>query len=72
MTGKAKEWDVPLFLGEFGAPAGANRGLEYVDMLYRRLDDGFHSGAHCAPVHERHCWPRQGDGHGRAWAQRTG
>jgi endoglycosylceramidase len=46
MTGKAKEWGVPLFLGEFGAPAGTNRGLDYLDMIYRRLDEGFHSGAH--------------------------
>ncbi|MBM4377049.1 MAG: cellulase family glycosylhydrolase [Deltaproteobacteria bacterium] len=46
MTGKAAEWNVPLFLGEFGAPPNAHRGLDYVDMLYRRLDDGFHSGAH--------------------------
>lgn len=45
MTGKAAEWDVPLFLGEFGAPPNAHRGLDYVDMLYRRLDEGFHSGA---------------------------
>jgi len=46
MLGKAQEWGVPMFLGEFGAPAGTTRGLDYIDMMYRRLDEGFHSGAH--------------------------
>jgi MYXO-CTERM domain-containing protein len=46
MTSKASEWNVPFFLGEFGAPAGTERGLDYVDMLYDRLDEGFFSSAH--------------------------
>lgn len=45
MNGKAAEWNAPLFLGEFGAPGPAENGLAYVDMLYRRLDEGLTSGA---------------------------
>lgn len=45
MLGKAEEWGVPLFLGEFGAPGPAEEGAAYVDMLYRRLDEGLASGA---------------------------
>jgi endoglycosylceramidase len=45
MNGKAEEWGVPLFLGEFGAPGPAEEGAAYVDMLYRRLDEGLASGA---------------------------
>jgi endoglycosylceramidase len=45
MLGKAAEWNAPLFLGEFGASGPAEDGLPYVDMLYRRLDDGLASGA---------------------------
>jgi endoglycosylceramidase len=48
MTGKAAEWEVPLFVGELGAPAESEGALDYVDMLYRRLDEGFHSSAHWA------------------------
>lgn len=45
MNGKAEEWGVPLFLGEFGAGGPTEDGLLYVDMLYRRLDEGLASGA---------------------------
>lgn len=45
MNGKAEEWGVPLFLGEFGAPGPTEDGAEYMDMLYRRLDEGLASGA---------------------------
>lgn len=48
MTGKAAEWGAPLFVGELGAPAESEGALDYVDMLYRRLDEGFHSSAHWA------------------------
>jgi endoglycosylceramidase len=45
MTAKANEWGVPLFLGEFGAPAGARRTGDYVSCLYDRLDLALGSGA---------------------------
>ncbi|MEE2829267.1 MAG: cellulase family glycosylhydrolase [Myxococcota bacterium] len=45
MTGKAEEWNVPLFLGEFGAHADTINGAAYVDLQYERLDDHFASGA---------------------------
>jgi len=45
MTGKADEWNAPLFLGEFGAPAEATNGDVYVDALYRHLNDHLASGA---------------------------
>ena len=45
MTGKAEEWNVPLFLGEFGAHADTLNGPAYVDLQYERLDDHFASGA---------------------------
>lgn len=45
MNGKADAWDVPLFLGEYGAPGPAEEGLAYVDMLARRLDEDLRSGA---------------------------
>jgi endoglycosylceramidase len=38
MKAKADAWNVPLFLGEFGAPIGALRGPEYIDAFYRELD----------------------------------
>ena len=43
MTQKASEWNVPLLVGEFGAPAGTWNGLAYVDLQYERLDDNLAS-----------------------------
>jgi endoglycosylceramidase len=45
MVGTAEAWGVPLFLGELGAPAEAENAGAYMNMLYRRLDEGFLSGA---------------------------
>lgn len=45
MNSKSASWNVPLFLGEFGAPADASNGGDYVSYLYDRLDDTFASGA---------------------------
>jgi endoglycosylceramidase len=45
MRTTADAWDCPLFLGEFGVPATADRGLDYIDYLYDRLDDDLSSGA---------------------------
>lgn len=45
MAKKANDWQVPLFLGEFGAPADTVNGKGYMDALYTWLNDGFHSGA---------------------------
>jgi len=46
MTAKANEWGVPLLLGEFGAPAGTERGAEFVAALYDELDSALASGTH--------------------------
>lgn len=45
MNATAEAWDVPLFLGEFGAPAATDNVEAYMDTLYDRLDDRFASGA---------------------------
>lgn len=45
MTGTAKAWGAPLFLGEFGAPAEATEVGGYMNSLYRLLDESFASGA---------------------------
>lgn len=45
MLGTAYAWDVPLFLGEFGAPATAWGASSYMDTLFRRMDEHFVSGA---------------------------
>lgn len=44
MRARAASWGVPLLLGEFGAPPATDGVAGYLDMLYRQLDDGFHSG----------------------------
>lgn len=46
MNQKAQEWNVPLFVGEFGIGATATNGLAYVDLNYTKLDDYFASGAY--------------------------
>lgn len=45
MNGKAEEWGVPLFLGEFGGPGPAEDVGPYMDVLYQRLDERLSSGA---------------------------
>jgi endoglycosylceramidase len=46
MNTKAASWNVPLFVGEFGSPAGTTNGLSYIDLLYQRLDDYQASGTY--------------------------
>jgi endoglycosylceramidase len=45
MRAKAKQWNVPLFIGEFGADANTIGGAAYMDLQYRRLDETFASAA---------------------------
>ena len=45
MTAKAQEWNVPLFLGEFGISSSARASNKYVAKLYDNLDDSLASGA---------------------------
>jgi endoglycosylceramidase len=45
MQRRAEAWDAPLFVGELGAPADAERGLAYVDAFYASLDRRFASAA---------------------------
>jgi endoglycosylceramidase len=45
MYGAAEAWGAPLFVGEFGAPAEAVDADLYMNVLYRKLDEGFASGA---------------------------
>lgn len=42
---KAAAWDVPLFVGEFGAPARARAAGAFMDYQYGMLDDALASGA---------------------------
>lgn len=44
MRAKAGEWNVPLFLGEFGIGAETRHGGDYIGALYERLDDALASG----------------------------
>jgi len=45
MHSKAAEWDVPLFLGEFGGPAPTLGIVDYMHLLHKRLNDYLASGA---------------------------
>ncbi len=45
MEATAREWDVPLFLGEFGMCAEFPRAGDYVRAFYDHLDAGLASGA---------------------------
>ena len=38
MRGKAGEWGVPLFVGEFGAPPSSGQVGGYLDAIYQQLD----------------------------------
>jgi endoglycosylceramidase len=44
MANKAEGWNVPLLLGEFGAPGTTGNVEGYMDALYGWLNEGFHSG----------------------------
>ena len=45
MKSKAREWDVPLFLGEFGSPPSTHNALGYMRHVYDLLDGFRASGA---------------------------
>ncbi len=45
MTGKADEWGVPLFVGEFGTHGDTWGAEDYVALQYSRLDEHLASGA---------------------------
>jgi endoglycosylceramidase len=44
MSAHAAEWNVPLLLGEYGAPAETNNVEGYMDALNNWLNTGMHSG----------------------------
>ncbi len=44
MNNKASEWNVPLFLGEFGAFATTWNGNAYMDLQYQKLNESLASG----------------------------
>ncbi|MBK8251732.1 MAG: cellulase family glycosylhydrolase [Polyangiaceae bacterium] len=41
----AADWNVPLFLGEYGAPGESENGHEYMNAILERLNAGVYSGA---------------------------
>jgi endoglycosylceramidase len=50
MAAQARAWNVPLFVGEFGAPAQTLNGAAYVASFYEALDRRLASGAQWAFV----------------------
>lgn len=46
MWRQAQAWDVPMLLGEFGAPASTRGGPAYISQLYDWLDGTLASSAH--------------------------
>jgi len=45
MAGKASEWGVPLFVGEFGCPGVTFNGLAYMDLQYSKMNYYLAGGA---------------------------
>ena len=45
MNARATDWNVPLFIGEFGTHGDTWNGKAYVDLQYERMNDHFASGA---------------------------
>jgi endoglycosylceramidase len=45
MVDQANTWNVPLIVGEFGAPADGLRSDAYIDEFYKQLDANLVSGA---------------------------
>lgn len=46
MWRQAEDWDVPMMLGEFGAPANTRGGAAYISQIYDWLDSTQASSAH--------------------------
>lgn len=60
MWNRANSWDVPLFLGEFGAPGDGNNVEPYMEEFYKELDARFISSAQWSFV--AHWDPEKKDG----------
>ena len=60
MTKKAREWQAPLFLGEYGMPADVRGVGSYMNIVYSKLDETLASGAQW--VWTPHWSPTQKDG----------